>query len=167
MQYWVVSDTPPQYWLDWNIMQVIMIARLYAMYQGSRQVLIFLVVICLVVRIANIAMTSMILMRVAGGKLSLCMKYLSTSSSLSNTRGSRSLRHLSVHDWLYGRCYIHVFHDLDTWRYMGGPCTVSRSLDCSKALPWTATTLNKRWYYWGRLHRVDENSRELLCEVSS
>jgi hypothetical protein len=50
-------------------MQVIMIARLYAMYQRSRKVLIFLVVVFLVIGIANAAMVALMTMQISGGKL--------------------------------------------------------------------------------------------------
>lgn len=43
---------------------------------------------------------------------------------------------------------------------------MSRSLDCCKALQGTTTTLNRR-YCWRLFHSVDEDSRELLYEVSS
>ncbi|KAG2133240.1 uncharacterized protein EDB93DRAFT_1107620 [Suillus bovinus] len=45
------------------MMGVIMIARLYAMYQGSRKVLISLVVIFLVIRIANVVMIAIVTMQ--------------------------------------------------------------------------------------------------------
>ncbi|KAG2335415.1 hypothetical protein BDR05DRAFT_971681 [Suillus weaverae] len=48
------------------IVGVIMIARLHAMYQRSRKVLIFLVVIFVVIRIANAVMVAIITMQIVG-----------------------------------------------------------------------------------------------------
>jgi len=50
-------------------MQVIMIARLHAMYQQSRKMLIFLVVIFLAIRIANAVMVALKMMQMSGGRL--------------------------------------------------------------------------------------------------
>jgi len=52
-------------------MQVIMIARLYAMYGRSKILLIFLVIIFLVVNIACGVMAAVILEHIVGGKLYL------------------------------------------------------------------------------------------------
>ncbi|KAG2345842.1 hypothetical protein BDR05DRAFT_960139 [Suillus weaverae] len=52
-----------------------MIARLYAMYQRSRKVLIFLVVIFVAIRIANAVMVSMITMQVSGEEFILSGTY--------------------------------------------------------------------------------------------
>jgi len=59
------------YWLDWNTMQVIMIVRLYAMYQRSRMILVFLVVVFLAVNIACGVITIIGLMDTVGGRLYL------------------------------------------------------------------------------------------------
>jgi len=83
-----------------------------------------------------------------------------------NIRGTRSLRHLSLFDWPCGRYHTSEFHYLDTRCCMGGPRTMSRSLDCCQTLPWAATTFDRR-NYGGLLYGVDENSLTLLCEVSS
>ncbi|KAG1844798.1 hypothetical protein DFJ58DRAFT_515140 [Suillus subalutaceus] len=56
-------------------MQVIMIARLHAMYQRSRKVLIFLVVIFLAIRIANAVMTAITMMQISGEELVLSGTY--------------------------------------------------------------------------------------------
>jgi hypothetical protein len=140
--YWAVSYTPPWYRLDCNVMLVIMITRLHAMYQRSRKVLIFLVVIFLAITIANAVIIAIMTMQITGGKLWLCMTCLEASGSLKNTRGICSLRHLSVPIWLRERFPISGFRDLDTWYCMGCPYTVSHGLDCCKALPWTTTALN-------------------------
>jgi len=50
-------------------MLVIMIARLHAMYQRSRKVLIFLAVIFLAITIANAVMTAITTTQITGGKL--------------------------------------------------------------------------------------------------
>jgi len=55
---------------------VIMIARLHAMYQRSRNVLIFLVVIFLAIRIAVAVMVAILLMRTSGEELVLSGNYL-------------------------------------------------------------------------------------------
>jgi hypothetical protein len=55
-------------------MQVIMIARLHAMYGGSRKVLTFLIVIFLAIGAANTVMVVIVTMKMSGGELHLCMK---------------------------------------------------------------------------------------------
>jgi hypothetical protein len=50
-------------------MQVIMIARLYAMYQRSKKVLIFLIVIFIATRIANTVMITIIPKQLITGML--------------------------------------------------------------------------------------------------
>jgi hypothetical protein len=50
------------------VLQVIMIARLYAMYQGSRTMLIFLVIIFLAVNIAYVVLAAIELKQVVAGK---------------------------------------------------------------------------------------------------
>ncbi|KAG2341808.1 hypothetical protein BDR05DRAFT_964831 [Suillus weaverae] len=57
------------------IVGVIMIARLHAMYQRSRKMLIFLVVIFVAIRIANAVMIAIITMQVAGEELILSGTY--------------------------------------------------------------------------------------------
>jgi hypothetical protein len=52
-------------------MQVIMIAQLHAMYQRSRMILIFLVIIFLAVNIACGVIVATSLKRIVGGKLYL------------------------------------------------------------------------------------------------
>jgi hypothetical protein len=111
-------------------MQVIMIAWLHAVYQRSRKVLIFLVVIFLAIIIANAVMLAIEMMQISGGKPSLCMRCLSASSSLTNIRGIHFLRHPSVPDKLYWRYPSFVFYDLDTCHGMGGPYALFRGLDC-------------------------------------
>jgi hypothetical protein len=74
LQYLVVSDAFDDIDLTETITQVIMIARLHAMYQGSRKVLILLVTIFLVVHISGAVITVMMLRHVTVGKLKLWMK---------------------------------------------------------------------------------------------
>jgi preprotein translocase subunit SecG len=62
---------------DWTgvvadaMLGVIVIARLYAMYQQSRKVLIFLVVIFVTIRIANVVMVAITMMQISGEGLLL------------------------------------------------------------------------------------------------
>jgi hypothetical protein len=66
---WWAYYTPSWCRLDWNIMQVIIIARLYAMYQRSRKMLIFLIVVFLAIRITNAVIVAIMMTQVSGGKL--------------------------------------------------------------------------------------------------
>jgi hypothetical protein len=77
--------------------QVIMIARLHAMYQRSRKVLIILVVTFLGVRIVDAVMAILFMSHGSSGKPLLWMKDPGPSCSLTNTRGIHSLWHLSLH----------------------------------------------------------------------
>ncbi|KAG1828903.1 hypothetical protein DFJ58DRAFT_294424 [Suillus subalutaceus] len=56
-------------------MQVIIIVRLHAMYQQSRKVLIFLVVIFLAIRIANVVMAALLTMQISGEEFILSGTY--------------------------------------------------------------------------------------------
>ncbi|KAG1834910.1 hypothetical protein DFJ58DRAFT_211799 [Suillus subalutaceus] len=56
-------------------MQVIMIARLHAMYQRSRKVLVFLVVVFLAIRIANVVMGTISTMQIAAEEFVLSGTY--------------------------------------------------------------------------------------------
>jgi hypothetical protein len=156
---------PQWYWLCWNMLQVIIITRLHAMYQGSRKILISLIVTFLSINIFDVVVVVMATLYASGGTLN-CGWQKSTWGSLMNIRGTHSLRYLSVLDWLVRRSPTSGFHYLDTWHCMGGPRTMSRSLDCGKTLPWTATTFDRR-DYGGLFHGIDQNSHALLCEVSS
>jgi hypothetical protein len=71
LQYWAVSYAAASWLprLNWHIVQVIMIARLHAMYQQSRKVLIFLSVIFLAINFANGVIAAMVTSRVSSGKL--------------------------------------------------------------------------------------------------
>ncbi|KAG2138169.1 hypothetical protein BD769DRAFT_255999 [Suillus cothurnatus] len=72
----ITYDAPN--WMDViaNIMLgVIMIARLHAMYQRSRQVLIFLVVIFLAIRIADVVMLAIVTMQISGAEYILSGTY--------------------------------------------------------------------------------------------
>ncbi|KAG1883293.1 hypothetical protein F4604DRAFT_283294 [Suillus subluteus] len=60
------------------ILGVIMIARLHAMYQQSRKVLIFLVVIFLAIGIANVVMLAITMMQILGEEFVLSGTYLCT-----------------------------------------------------------------------------------------
>ncbi|KAG2111370.1 hypothetical protein BD769DRAFT_68792 [Suillus cothurnatus] len=72
----ITYDAPS--WMDViaNIMLgVIMIARLHAMYQKSRKVLIFLVVIFLAIRIADVVMLAIVTMQISGAEYILSGTY--------------------------------------------------------------------------------------------
>jgi len=58
-----------QWYLNWNVIQVIMITRLYAMYQASRKMLIFLIGTLFVLTIAGGAITATGVNRNLKGKL--------------------------------------------------------------------------------------------------
>jgi hypothetical protein len=103
-------------------------------------------------------------MHTSGGTLHCGCRIIRVS--LMITRGTHSLRHLSVSHWLCGRKPSFELYSFDTWLCVGRPRTVSHSLDGSKTLPWTATT------FGGKdcrelFHDADQNSHSLLCEVSS
>jgi len=147
------------------MLQVIIITRLHAMYQGSRKILIFLIVTFLAINIFAVVVVVMATMYASGGKLN-CGWHKNTWGSLMNIRGTHSLWYLSVLDWLVGRWPTSGFHYLDTRHCVGGLRTMSRGLDCGKTLPWTATTFDRR-DCGGLFHGVDQNSHALLCEVSS
>jgi hypothetical protein len=158
---------PQWYWLDWNMLQVIMITRLYAMYQRSRKILIFLIVTFLPFDIFNVVTLGaiMITTNASGGMLN-CGWQKRTWDSLMNTRGTHTLRHVSMLGWLRGRYSTSGFHCLDTHHCVGGPHTISRSLDCCQTFPWTPTKFDRR-DNTQLFHGVDRNSYALLCEVSS
>jgi hypothetical protein len=59
---------PLWYWLNWNVMQVIMIARLHAMYQRSRSMLVCLVIIFLAVNISCEVIAAIVLKDTVAGK---------------------------------------------------------------------------------------------------
>jgi hypothetical protein len=69
LQCLVVSDALNDIDSTKTIMQVIMIARLHAMYQGSRKVLILLVIVFLVVNISGVVITVIVLRHISVGKL--------------------------------------------------------------------------------------------------
>jgi hypothetical protein len=153
---------PQWYWLDWYLLQVIITTRLYAMYQRSRKILMFLIV-TFPINVFEVALAVITTMHASGGTLNCGWKQM-CMSSLMNTRGTHSLRHLSVLVWPWGT--TSGFHFLGVYHCVGGPYTVSRSLGCGKTLPWNATTFG-RADYWGLFHGVNQNSHTLLCEVSS
>lgn len=76
LQCLVVSGAFDDIDLTENIMQVIMIARLHAMYQGSRKVLILLVTIFLVVNIFGAVITVIMLRHTTVGKLKIMKERL-------------------------------------------------------------------------------------------
>jgi hypothetical protein len=74
------------------MLQVIMIARLHAMYQGSRTMLIFLVIIFLAINIACAVLTAIALKYVGLGKFYL-LSDLQNTAHWTNTRGADTLWH--------------------------------------------------------------------------
>jgi hypothetical protein len=85
------SVTVPQLCrLDWNIVQVIIIVRLYAMYQQSRKILVSLVVIFLAVTIVFGVITGKISSDGSESKLWLWIKYLGMLGSRVDFQALRS-----------------------------------------------------------------------------
>lgn len=68
-------------WFYWIIVQVIMIARLYAMYQGSRKMLIFLVVVFVAVKSVTLVMTIISMTHISEGKFWSWIKDFCVSGS--------------------------------------------------------------------------------------
>jgi hypothetical protein len=134
------------------------------MYQPSRKILIFLIIIFLAFNIFDGVVAVMTAMHTSGGALNCGCRIIGIS--LMNTRGTHYLWHLSVLTWLRRHYPTSEFHYLDTCLCVGNPRTVSRSLDGDKTLPWTATTFSRNDNR-GLFHDVDQNSHGLLCEVSS
>jgi hypothetical protein len=60
---------PQWYWLDWNILQVIITTRLHAMHQRSRKILIFLIVTFLANNIFDGVAAIMTMIHASGGTL--------------------------------------------------------------------------------------------------
>jgi hypothetical protein len=70
--WWAIQlQYPGDIDIDWNTVQVIMITRLHAMYQRSRKVLIFLVVVFLTSQISTGVMNATFSRDISGGKLGL------------------------------------------------------------------------------------------------
>jgi hypothetical protein len=80
-----------------------------------------------------------------------------------NTRGTHSLRHLSVHLRPRGGPKS-VFRGLDHQYRMGGPRTVSFSLDHCKTILRLATIWNID--HWELFQSVNKISRALLWKVN-
>jgi hypothetical protein len=70
-------------WLDSNNMQVIVIARLHAMYQRSRKMLISLFGISLTVQITCVVMSAVQYTGASGSKLPLCMALRAYDTNIS------------------------------------------------------------------------------------
>ena len=83
----------------------------------------------------------------------------------TNAREVRPFRYLSVWLRIRGRCSTFDARELDIPHHMGGLRTVPRSLDCCKALPCTATIIEKMGYRRISLS-LNKNSRALLYSVS-
>jgi hypothetical protein len=152
------------YRLDWNITQVIVIARLHAMYRRSMKVLGFLVITLTAVTVAAGVDVVKGSNGISGGMLRSWIK--DSYPDTTNTRGIRGLQQPHVLFKHYWRLRKTDDWDLDIWHWMGNSRTVSRLLGCCKALPWTATITN-RMDRWGLFHDVNKNTYPLLHSVSS
>jgi hypothetical protein len=165
---WAHSRLPIWYHLDWNITQVVMIARIYAMYQGSKTLLIFLVVMLLASTIASGVMIVIGNLGISARKLDLFMTAWGARDSWTFTRLGRGflfqLPYLRSQYW-----HIHAKSELweyDTHRCMGDPRLVVYGLDCYKTLSWSATIAD-RIDHWELFRGVNKESRVLLSSVSS
>jgi hypothetical protein len=146
-----------------SIIQVIMIARLRAMYQGSKKMLIFLAVVFLAINIVCGVMLAMGFEHIVGGKL-----YYDGSNNHAHCmifRRAPPLWHLWVRIQLREWRPTADHNGLDSQHGMGGPCIVSCNLDCYKTLPRTARAINSV-YRRGLFHRVNQNSCAVFCNVS-
>jgi hypothetical protein len=77
-------------------MQVIIIVRLYVMYQQSRKMLVFLIVIFLAIQITCVVITAIQVRYTSAGKLQLWIQSLSESDSSDEFRGGHHFRHAYV-----------------------------------------------------------------------
>lgn len=140
-----------------------MIARLRAMYQGSKKMLIFLAVIFLAINIVCGVMLAMGFEHIVGGKL-----YYDGSNNHAHCvifRRTPPLWHLWVHIQLRAWRPTADHNGLDSQHGMGDPCIVSCYLDCYKTLPRTARAIDSM-YRRGLFHRVNQNSCAVFCNVS-
>lgn len=101
------------------------------MYQQSKPMLIFLIVVFLATTIATGVMTAIVTSPISGGKLYLCITSPERTNSWTKTSGVDPFRnpYMSV-----CRRPISDPRDMDTHHCMGDPCFISRSLDYYKAL---------------------------------
>jgi len=144
-------------------MQVITIARLHAMHQRSRKILIFLIAVYAPVTIACVVISVILSSYISGGKFQL--QNSAHQAHGMTTRGARPLWYLSVH--LCGKePSSSDSRYLGTRRCMGGSRAVSCGLGCCTTLPWSATTID-RMGCWELIQGVGENLRVLFCSVSS
>lgn len=132
-------------WMTWiliAILSVIMIARLYAMYQRSRKVLVLVVVVFIAINVTNTVI------------LAINMKYISAEQTiLSGTYQCvvDNPKHLATIPWI-----------LATMWEVYTLCLAIRI--ALKHFFRIATTISGR-YHSGLLHSVTKNSHELLCEL--
>lgn len=101
------------------------------MYQQSKPMLIFLIVVFLATTIATGVMTAIVTSPISGGKLYLCITSPERTNSWTKTSGVDPFRnpYMSV-----CRRPTSDSRDMDTYHGMGDPCFISRSLDYHKAL---------------------------------
>lgn len=150
------------YWICRNIMQVIIITRLHVMYQQSRKILVFLVVIFLIITSACGVIAAIGSRYTVGGEFDYSRKTWVREAHQTNTRGAHPFRKPSVLLWLSGSLRASGCFGLGMLHCMGGPHTVSFNPDCHTTLPCTACFID--WMDHKRLFDGDDkNSRGLLC----
>jgi hypothetical protein len=107
--WWAWRFARPQWHrLDWHMLQAIIITRLHAMYQGSRRILIFLIVTFLAINIFSGVGAIIITMYTSGGAFYYGLQKICIS--LMNTRGIHHRWHLSVLIYLHERFDTYDFH---------------------------------------------------------
>lgn len=137
-----------------------MVARLYAMFQASQKMLVFLIAVLLISIINNVATAGVEWNRMTAGKLELRMWDSSTSPTI--TSGGHPLWHSSVRLQLWRRNYFDR-RQLGSYHSMGGHRAVSLSLDYCKTLSSTA----QRMVHRRLLRNINKISLVLFCSVSS
>jgi hypothetical protein len=110
--------------------QVIMITRLYAMYQRSRKMLVFIVVTFLAVTIACGIIAAVGSSYLTWGRLLLLMKDESYQAYLTNARGARARWQPPM--FSQGRGPSSDNHSLGNRYYVGDPRALSCGLDRCK-----------------------------------
>jgi hypothetical protein len=143
-----------------------MIARLHAMYQGSRMMLIFLVVIFLVVNIVCAVIMAIVLEHSVGGKLYLRLEKNHTAH-WTNIRGADSLWSVYVRFSIWRGCPASDWNDLGVQLWLASPHTVSFNLGCCEILLQLPTTRPiDRINHQGLFQSADKISCALFCKVS-
>jgi len=164
---WAVQLRYPTYWPDWDIMQVIMMTRIHAMYGRSKKMLIFLIVVLLASMIGSGVMTLVADIGVSGGTF-LAVDISFARDSRENIRGRRLFRGLSVCNCLRWHIWrTSAWRGMDSYYRVGAPCFLSCSLDCRKTLVWIAPTWINGINHQRLLHGFNQKPYAILCGVSS